>query len=81
MPLEPFALQKFSLQISHNAMFLRRQGIGILRIERRKIRRSQFIGSGIQRNGPCFQIDFMEQQAVIHIIFRMTEYNLPFQLG
>ena len=81
MTLQPFAFQEFRLNSRHDAVFFRRQFVGVLRINRRKIRRRQLVGLTVQRNRTLLPVNFVEHQAVVHIVFRMADDDLPFQLA
>ena len=81
MALKAFAFGKFNLDVIHELMFFRRQCIRVLRVDGREIFGLQFIRLATEGDDAFFPIDFMEQQAVVHIIVGMTVNRLAFQFS
>lgn len=81
MALKAFAFEKFQLDIVHQLVFFRRQGVGVHGIDSGKVFRFQLIGLAVQIDGAFFPIEFMEQQSVVHIIVGMAINRLSFQFS
>ena len=80
MLLELLAMNKGMPQALYYLLLLCRQTIRILRIDSRKIRIQHFIFLISDTDSSFFKVDLIQQQPVIHVIFRMCQDQLSLQL-
>ena len=81
MPVQLFAVKEIVLPVLNDFGFLRGIFVGMFRVVGWKIRSVHFVLFPIGQGGdPSHRVDFVKEQPVFHLEFRMPEHGLTFRL-
>ena len=79
MLLEFFRMAEGICQLVDDLAFLRGQGVGVRRIHSGEVAILHGVGLAVDGNGLFLVVDLIQQQPVVHAVFRVTHDLLTFQ--
>ena len=67
-------------EVVHDALLLGREGVGVVRFQRREVARAQLVLAAVHHGHPALGVHVLQQQAVVHVPVGVAADGLPLQL-